>query len=406
MVGGVPGLALQVSPSGSRSWILRATVAHIRRDIGLGPYPEVGLADAREKARVMRVAIRNGEDPLLERKKDRSASLAAAAAAQSFEQCAKKYIDAQRAGWRNAKHADQWSSTLEMYAYPYFGKVLISDVSMAHVLQVLEQRVELTRKGAKTSGKFWEVKTETATRVRGRIESILDWAKGRGLRSGDNPAAWKGNLDAQLAKARRVKKVEHHPAVPIDEMPSFMPLLRTQGGKAAKALELLILCAARSGEVRNAIWTDFDLVNATWIVPAERMKGGREHRVPLCRQAIELLKSMPVFHEQPLVFPGTKGGPFSDMSISAVMKRLKRPEVPHGFRSTFRDWVAERTHYPRDMAEMALAHTISSDVEAAYRRGDMLERRRQMMQEWADFVLKQCQASQSLDTSATIQSAR
>lgn len=269
----------------------------------------------------------------------------------------------------------------------------MSDLTMAHVLQVLEQPVEyVSELGVVGTGKFWEIKTETATRVRGRLEKILDWAKGRGLRTGDNPAAWRGNLDAQLAKPSRVKKVEHFPAVPIAELPEFMLQLRSQMGVAARALELAILCASRSGEVRFAVWAELDLDNGLWVIPPERMKAGREHRVPLSRQAVDLLKSMPVFHDQPLVFPGTKGGPLSDMSITAVMRRLKRQEVPHGFRSTFRDWVAETTTYPRDMAEMALAHTISNAVEASYRRGDMLEKRRQMMQDWADFALKLAQS--------------
>lgn len=393
MVGGVPGLGLQISPTGGRSWVLRATVGARRRDIGLGGYPEVGLSDAREKARAMRERIRNGEDPVLERAKRRSALLAASTSALTFDQCAAKYMAAHRAGWRNDKHAGQWSATLSTYVSPICGRLLVSDLTMAHVLQVLEQPVEyVSELGVVGTGKFWEIKTETATRVRGRLEKILDWAKGRGLRTGDNPAAWRGNLDAQLAKPSRVKKVEHFPAVPIAELPEFMLQLRSQMGVAARALELAILCASRSGEVRFAVWAELDLDNGLWVIPPERMKAGREHRVPLSRQAVDLLKSMPVFHDQPLVFPGTKGGPLSDMSITAVMRRLKRQEVPHGFRSTFRDWVAETTTYPRDMAEMALAHTISNAVEASYRRGDMLEKRRQMMQDWADFALKLAQS--------------
>lgn len=392
IVGGVPGLGLQISTSGGRSWILRTTVGVRRRDIGLGGYPEVGLAEARERARSVRERIRNGEDPIQEKQKRRSALLATATLSLTFDQCAAKYIDAHRAGWRSEKHASQWGATLETYVSPICGKLLVSDLTMAHVLQVLEQPVEhVSHLGAVKTGKFWEIKTETATRVRGRVEKILDWAKGRGLRSGDNPAAWKGNLDAQLAKPTKVKRVEHFPAVPISELPEFMVQLRRQKGVAARALELAILCSARSGEVRFAVWSEFDLDNGLWVIPAERMKAGREHRVPLSRQAIELLKSLPVFLDQPLVFPGAKAGPLSDMSITAVMRRLKRKEVPHGFRSTFRDWIAETTTYPRDMAEMALAHVISSEVEAAYRRGDMLERRRQMMQDWADFALKLAQ---------------
>lgn len=388
MVGGVPGLALQVSSSGGRSWILRTSVGGKRRDIGLGSYPEVGLAEAREKARTTRDRIRDGEDPVLERARKRSALRAAASSALTFDQCAEKFIESQRAGWRNPKHAAQWTSSLASYASPFIGKLLVADITMEHVLRVLEQPVDVPAgTGEKRQAKFWATKTETASRVRGRIESVLDWAKGRGLRKGENPAGWKGNLDAQLAKPSRVKKVEHFPALPIDELPKFMAVLRSEVGMAARALELAILCGSRSGEVRQATWSEFDLDAAMWVVPADHMKGGREHRVPLSRQAVELLKSLPVVDGETLVFPGRTGGPLSDMSITAVMRRLKRKEVPHGFRSTFRDWLAERTSYPRDMAEMALAHTINSEVEASYRRGDMLEKRHQMMQDWADFAL-------------------
>ncbi len=370
-VGGVPGLALQVLPTGGRTWVLRAVIGTRRRDMGLGGYPEVPLAEARQKGREVREKIRQGIDPIAELQAARSALRASLAAALTFKQCSEKYIAAHGEAWRNAKHAKQWEATLAQYAYPVIGELHVRDVALAHVLQILEP--------------IWTTKTETASRLRGRIENVLDWAKGRGYRAGDNPAAWKGNLDAQLPRPQRVKRVVHYPAVAIDEMGDFIAELRQRDGSGARALEFAILTAARSGEVRGMEWSEVDLITGIWTVPAGRMKASREHRVPLSKQAKALLENLPRFEGNELVFPAPRGGKLSDMSLSAVMRRLERTEVPHGFRSTFRDWAAERTHYPSDMAEMALAHTISDKVEAAYRRGDMMEKRRRMMQEWADF---------------------
>jgi integrase len=244
---------------------------------------------------------------------------------------------------------------------------------------------------AKQTGKFWECRTETASRVRGRMEVILDWCKGRGHRSGDNPAAWKGNLDAQLPKPERVRRVAHYPAVQLDQMGAFMTDLRQREGVTARALEFAVLCAARSGEVRGMRWGEIDAATGVWTVPADRMKAKQEHRVPLSKPALELLAGLPRIEGNDLVFPAPRGGELSDMGLNAIMRRMDyvdrdgRKAVPHGCRSTFRDWVAERTNYPRDLAEMALAHAIGNQVEAAYRRGDMMEKRRSMMQAWADF---------------------
>ncbi|MDP9907945.1 integrase [Variovorax boronicumulans] len=370
-VGGVAGLYLQVVESGARTWLLRATMGGKRRDMGLGGFPDVTLAQAREKARAARRRLEEGVDPIEERRQARSALAAARAASKTFEDCVEGFMKAKESEWRNPKHRQQWQNTLDTYAGPVMGQLLVGDVALAHVLKVLEP--------------IWHEKTETATRVRGRIEQVLDWAKVRGYRKGDNPARWKGHLDQLLAKPRKISKVEHHAAVPVDAVGAFLVDLRSMDGMGARALEFAILTAARSGEVRGALWSEFDFAEKVWTVPGERMKGKVEHRVPLSKQAIELLETLPRFEKVEVVFPGVKGQVLSDMTLSAVMRRMKVDAVPHGFRSTFRDWAAERTNFPRDLAEMALAHVIESKVEAAYRRGDMLAKRLKMMQAWADY---------------------
>ncbi|HSV81748.1 MAG TPA: integrase arm-type DNA-binding domain-containing protein [Ramlibacter sp.] len=384
-VGAVPGLQLVVKDTGAKSWVLRVMIGDRRRDIGLGGFPAVTLAQAREAARAARDKIRGGVDPIEEARSARSSLMATQAAAITFEQASAQYIKAHKRGWRNDKHRQQWENTLATYADPVIGNILVSHLTVTHVVRVLEP--------------IWFEKTETAGRLRGRIESILDWAKGRGYRSGDNPAAWKGNLDTQLPKAHRVAKQENQPALPIDLAPAFMRRLRLAEGQGARALELTILTVARSGETRGAEWSEFDLEGGMWIVPASRMKAGGEHRVPLTSPAISLLKALPRIAECPLVFPAPRGTRLSDMTLTAVIRRFNdsdnnkwvdprngRGVVPHGFRSTFRDWAAERTSFPREVAEMALAHTIESKVEAAYRRGDLFEKRRAMMDEWASFL--------------------
>lgn len=371
-VGGVPGLHLQISPSGARSWLLRVVISGKRRDVGLGSFAAVTLSKAREAARDLREDIRNGVDPVVQRQAARSAAAADKRKALTFEQCTAGFIKAHAAGWRNVKHGNQWRNTLETYAFPVVGSLLARDVELSHVLQILEP--------------IWKTKTETAARLRGRIESVLDWAAARGYREGLNPARWRGNLDKLLPRPAKVAKVQHHPAVPVSEMGAFMARLHQQAGMGARALEFAILTAARSGEVRGATWAEMDLRLGTWTVPSERMKAGREHRVPLSGAALELLKALPRVAGSDLVFPSQRGGgQLSDMTLSAVLRRMEVAAVPHGFRSTFRDWVSERTAYPGDMAEMALAHTISNAVEAAYRRGDMFEKRRRLMSDWAAF---------------------
>lgn len=372
-VGGVAGLHLQVLQSGARSWLLRVVIGSKRREMGLGGYPDVPLALARDKAREAREKISQGTDPIGERKAAVSALRAARGAEITFEVAASKFIEAKAAEWKNAKHADQWSNTLAAYAFPIIGKMQVSDVALPHVVSILEP--------------IWTTKTETATRLRGRIESVLDWAAVRGFRNGENPARWKGHLDKLLPKPGKVAKVEHHPAMHVDEVAGFLADLRNRTGMAPRALEFLVLTATRSGEVRSARWAEIDLEAAVWTIPADRMKAGREHRVPLSEPALAMLRDLPRLEGSDLVFWAPRGGVLSDMTLTAVMRRMKLEAVPHGFRSTFRDWASERTNYPRDVAEMALAHAIGDKVEAAYRRGDLFEKRRRMMLEWA----KHCQ---------------
>lgn len=371
-VGGVSGLGLYVNGHGSRSWIFRARVAGKRRDMGLGGFPDVTLAQAREMARDARAKLRIGIDPIEERRTARNALIAARATAVSFSKAATLYVEAQEATWRNAKHRQQWTNTLKTYADPHIGSMPVRDIEVGHVMTALQP--------------IWTTKTETAARVRGRIESVLDWATARGYRTGPNPARWKGHLDKLLAAPGKLKKVDHHRALPYAKAPDFMAQLRQQEGLGARALELVVLTAARSGEVRGATWNEFDLDQAMWVIPAERMKAKREHRVALSTQAVALLRQMEKIRMTEYVFPGARKKMISDMTLTAVLRRLELDAVPHGFRSTFRDWAAEQTEFPREVAEMALAHTVGSAVERSYMRTDLFEKRSQLMQVWADYV--------------------
>jgi integrase len=370
-VGVVDGLHLEVSGTGARSWVLRITVGKKRSDIGLGGYPAVTLAAAREAAREARAKVRNGIDPVQEAKAIKSALKASQAAALTFKESAEKYIAAHKEAWKNEKHRGQWKSTLETYAYPHIGSLLIRDIELPNVMAVLEP--------------IWKTKTETASRLRGRIESVIDWATANGYRQGLNPARWRGHLDKLLPKPSKLAKVEHFQALPLSAVGAFVGELRKQEGQGSKALQFAILTATRSGEVRGATWAEIDLPGKLWMIPKERMKAGREHRVPLSPEAIQILEAQPRLAETNLLFPSARGGQLSDMTLSGVIRRMGAPCVPHGFRSSFRDWASERTNYPSDMAEMALAHTISDKVEAAYRRGDMFDKRRRMMADWAKF---------------------
>lgn len=307
----------------------------------------------------------------------------------TFEAAVNRYLTAKLDAFKNAKHQQQWQNTLANYAMPVLGKMLVDDIEVRDVLRVLEP--------------IWNDKTETASRLRGRIESVLSWATVAGHRKGDNPARWAGNLKELLPAPSKVSKSANHPALQLEDASRWFARLRKREGMGARALEFLVLTAARSKEVRGATWSEIDLKSELWIIPSVRMKMEREHRVPLSTEAVALLRLLPRFADNPLVFPAPRGGQLSDMTLSATMKRMHeanvaegdpgyldrvslRPAVPHGLRSTFRDWVAERTTYPGDMAEVALAHRISNTVEAAYRRGDMVEKRRRMMKDWAVFL--------------------
>jgi len=388
-VGGVAGLYLYINDNGAKSWVLRTMIGDKRRHMGLGGYPDVPLAQAKEKARAARHEISQGIDPIVQRKVALSQLRAQQASAITFIQAAQAYLEAHSDTWRNPKHRAQWASTLETYAYPHMGKLLVRDIGQEHVIDALNP--------------IWKTKTETATRLRGRIESVLDWSTVRKYRSGENPARWKGHLDMLLPAPGKVQKVKHHKALPIDQISGFMTKLRSKEGNAARSLEFAILCAARSGEVRGATWTEIDLEAKVWTVPDERMKAGKEHRVPLTgsmirileqqsNQAKKLAKEDPGSEasKSPYLFPAPRGGQLSDMALTALMRRMEVDAVPHGFRSSFRDWAGERTNYPRELAESALAHTLESKVEAAYRRGDALDKRREMMEDWAGFCGGKC----------------
>lgn len=367
------GLWLQVSASGSKSWIFRYTLAGKQREMGLGATHTITLAAAREQAKQYRVMLRDGQDPLDTRNAARNAVVAAKARMMTFDQCAAAYIAAHRGSWKSAKHASQWENTLTTYATPIIGELPVADVDTGLVVKVLSP--------------IWQEKTETATRLRGRIESILDWATVSKYRQGENPARWRGHLENLLADPRRVARVAHHPALPWQEMGAFMAELRQREGIAARAVEFAILTAARSGEVRGATWDEIDLTTGLWTIPGARMKAGREHRVPLSPAVLALLGSTPRL--EPLIFPGRReGAGLSDMSLTAVLRRMERNEITvHGFRSTFRDWCAESVanSFPREVCEHALAHSLPDKVEAAYRRGDLLEKRITLMAAWANY---------------------
>lgn len=375
------GLYLQVAEGGTKSWLFRFMRDGRARKMGLGPVHTVTLAMARDKATEARRKLLDDIDPIEMRKEARQTARLEAATALSFKECAERYIAAHRSGWKNEKHAAQWAATLDAYAYPCFGDLAVASIDVGLVLKALEP--------------IWNVKPETASRVRGRIESVLDWATARKYRAGDNPARWRGHLDHLLPARKDIAKVRHHPALPYAEAGSFMRQVEALEGVSPRALEFAILTAARTGEVVGARWPEIDLEAKMWTIPGERMKAGKEHRVPLSDRAVEILKSLPREKTPQYVFIGDKPGrALSNMALLMTLRRIGRTDLTtHGFRSTFRDWAAEQTAYPNEMLEMALAHTVSDKTEAAYRRGDMVEKRRRLMQDWAAF----CGASKSTD---------
>ena len=374
-VGGVQGLQLRITNAGTKLWIYRAMVNGKRRDIGLGYYNDLTLSRARDEALEKRRAIRLGLDLGLPEIGSRPAKESAKpTVVHTFKHAADSFVQLKRAGWRNTKHADQWVRTLETYAHPFLGSMDVRHIELQHVLSVLKP--------------IWETKTETAVRLRGRIEAVLAYAAVHGWRDTNNPARWAGLLDKVLPAPGKVAKVEHHKAMPVGEIPAFMTHLEAVVGVSALALRLLILTATRSGEVRGARWDEFDLEKRVWTTPAERMKAGVEHRIPLSKQALHLLSVVPRIEDCEYLFPSTQGNkPISDMAMTTLMRKRGLEYVPHGFRSTFRDWGGDETDFPRDLLELALAHTLDSKVEAAYRRSDALEKRRALMQAWADRLL-------------------
>ena len=368
------GLYLQVTKAGVPSWVYRFLPAGGQREryMGLGPLHTVTLAEAREMARQCRRMRLDGVDPIAARREKREAAKAATAVL-TFRQCAEAYIAANRSGWRNPKHAAQWNATLSAYAYPVIGDLPVQSIDRPAVLRVLSP--------------IWDVKTETASRVRGRIESVLGWATQYGHRTGDNPATWKGALEHALPKRSKVQPVEHHAALPFTETAAFMTELRQQEGVGARALEFAILTAARTGEVIGATWPEIDLEGRLWMIPATRMKADKEHRVPLSAAATAILRDMAEIRGGEYVFPGNRAGrTLSNMAMTMLLRRMGRGELTvHGFRSTFSDWCAEQTSFPSEVREMALAHAVGDKVEAAYRRGDMLQKRRQLADAWARY---------------------
>jgi integrase len=379
------GLYLQVSAGADgtvrKSWIFRfATTKAERktdpelgreRQMGLGTFSDTSLAQAREKAAAARKQREQRVDPIEAKYALRAAAELSKAKAMTFDQCREGYIAAHRAGWRNTKHAHQWTSTLHTYVSPIFGKLPVQAINVALVMKALEP--------------IWSTKPDTASRVRGRIECILDWAGARGFRAGENPARWRGHLDKLLPARGKVRKIKHHAALPYAEIAAFMTDLREREGIAARALEFTILTAARTGEALGARWDEIDRKAEMWAVPADRTKGAREHRVPLSAAALAVIEQMQKIRENDYVFPGERRATLSNMAMDMLLRRMDRDVTVHGFRSTFRDWVSEQTNFQGEIAEAALAHVVGDKVEAAYRRGDLFDKRRRLMSAWAEF---------------------
>ncbi len=369
------GLRLVVSSTGAKKWVLRFTIDGKRREMGLGSFPDVGLGEAREKAAEHRKQAKDGVDPIEARQTEPEKT-------PTFTTCAARYIRAHRRGWKNAKHARQWPRSLKTYARPVIGGKRVDQVTTEDILKILQP--------------IWVSKTETAKRVQGRIENILDYAAVKGYRDALNPARWRGHLDKLLPSPRKVMQPQHHPAMPYDGVPAFMCELEANGSLSAKALRLLILTATRTSETLGATWQEIDLEAAIWTIPASRMKAKRVHRVPLSGPAVALLEGLPRVYGNPYLFPGQRRGkPLSNMALLQLMRGMgygvqgdRGDYVPHGFRSSFRDWAGEVSHYPNIVCEMALAHTVGNAVEAAYRRGDLLAKRANMMADWAEWCAK------------------
>jgi integrase len=394
-VGGVAGLLLQVRTPAKegaqppRSWILRVKVGDQRQPYGLGPYPQVSLASAREQAAKLVMEAKQSVNIVAKKRALRSALIVESSKNKTFKECAEAYMDAHSSDYTSEKHRKQWPATLAAYAYPIIGDMLVSDIAMRDVRNVLEQKTMVDKDN---SGKLWYVKTETAKRLLGRIKTVLDYATVNEYRSGTNPAQWAGHLSTQLPSPKKLQKKEHHPAVHYQQIGDFMSKLRANSSISGKALEFLILTAVRSGSVRQAEWREIDLDKALWIIPAEHTKARQEHRVPLSPQAIQLLKSLPRLAGTGIVFPSPSGKVLSDMALSQLMRGMRErgeltvEAVPHGFRSSFRVWSAEQTAYPDEIRKAASGHTVGDAVKEAYQRTDLLDKRRNLMNEWARFL--------------------
>ena len=374
------GLYLQIGPTGGKSWLFRFMLNRKAQNMGLGPYPAVSLPDARKKALESQRLLAEGLNPKAVRDDLIARNRLANARKMSFSECAEAYIESHQHGWKNEKHIAQWRNTLRDYAYPKLGSLPVSSIDTDLILQCLNP--------------IWNSKTETATRVRGRIEKVLDWATASKYREGENPARWRGHLKNLLPDPKKVTPVLHHPALPHNEIAGFMKALKAEAGVSAQALEFAILTASRTNEVIAAKWDEFDLAKSLWVIPASRMKAGREHRVHLSQRALEILHGMQAAKQGPYVFPGQRESkPLSNMALLQTLKRMKREDLTvHGFRSTFSDWAAEVSSFPAEVREMALAHTVADKTEAAYRRGDLLEKRMRMMEAWSLYCGNQPEA--------------
>ncbi|MBT9097659.1 integrase arm-type DNA-binding domain-containing protein [Methylovulum psychrotolerans] len=365
-------LYLQISGTGSKSWLFIYRREGKKHEIGLGSLFILSLADAREKAEDYRKQLRKGINPLAEKRKADQARLLAKTKAITFKQCAELFIQKHQHELKNDKHIQQWQNTLRDYAFPFIGDLPVSVIDTALIMDCLNP--------------IWTTKNETASRVRGRIEQVLSWATVSGYRTGDNPARWRGHLDKLLAKPNKVQNTRHHPALPYADMAAFMSELKQQDSLAARCLEFTLLTAARTNETIGATWGEIDLGAKVWTIPSDRMKADKEHLVPLSGACLALLKAMQAIKQNDYVFAGGRGGGLSNMAMLKLLERMGRKGLTvHGFRSTFRDWAAETTHHENFVLEMCLAHTIKNQAEAAYRRGDLLEKRLNIMNEWASY---------------------
>jgi len=366
------GLLLKISPTLTKSWVFRYSISGKERRQGLGPYPDTSLGEAREMAQECRKLKRQGIDPIARRNEILRGRKKEAENQITFKECATTYIDTHKAGWKNEKHIAQWRNTLKTYAYNIIGDLPVNEIDTQSIHQVLKP--------------IWLEKTETATRVRQRIEKILDWAESLNYRKGKNPAKWQGHLEHSFPKPSKIRKVQHHPALPYKEMPDFWKWLSMKDSLSAKTLAFTILTAARNGESRQAFLKEIDFKNKCWNVPGERMKAGRDHRVPLSESTIEILRIVEPSKKTQYLFPGAKDGKnISETALRKLLKEYRAGLTVHGFRSTFRDWAAEVTDYPRELAEAALSHVVRDATEAAYQRGDMLEKRAVMMKAWSAY---------------------